>query len=208
MIEPPVTTDLREPVAATPHPNGRDAYVAALEQRVHRLEDAIASLQDTRPLEERVFERVADRIDQTSQSVRSSVDVMPEAGPRVLPTLPVSINVEPPAPVAIPVIAQPRFSLRDTTILYDAYVEFRCILRMYFDPRYRMSWMARIVPLALLAVFVVSYYMLPGSSFPAVGWIWNKVFDVVILFVAFKIISREVRTYRQMSPDLPPSWRL
>ncbi len=34
----------------------------SLEQRVHRLEDAVAAMQDTRLLEERVAERVKERV--------------------------------------------------------------------------------------------------------------------------------------------------
>src|SRR5262249_58323073 len=55
----------------------------ALEQRVRRLEDAVAQLQDTRYLEDRVLERLASR--GRLSAVRDSAGLILDAGRQLLP---------------------------------------------------------------------------------------------------------------------------
>src|SRR5262245_31041207 len=45
-----------------PAPDAPPTPADSLEQRVQRLEDAVAALQDTRPLEDRVVERLSSRL--------------------------------------------------------------------------------------------------------------------------------------------------
>src|SRR5438105_4824108 len=59
MARPAATHDFH--VAAEAH--GHEETVEALEQRVRRLEDAIAALQDTQLMEDRVVERVRQRVE-------------------------------------------------------------------------------------------------------------------------------------------------
>src|SRR5947207_13553131 len=59
MDRPVATHDFH--VAAEPH--GHEETVEALEHRVRRLEDAIAALQDTQLMEDRVVERVRQRVE-------------------------------------------------------------------------------------------------------------------------------------------------
>ena len=60
MIDRSIMSDAPVPSNGNAHPD--PTAPAALEQRVRRLEDVVAGIQDTRQLEERIVERVSDRI--------------------------------------------------------------------------------------------------------------------------------------------------
>jgi hypothetical protein len=87
---------------------------------------------------------------------------------------------------------------------------------MYVDPRYRMTWVGRIVPPLLLVAFFLAYYCV--FMIPCVGVLLlasetlayqvAKVLQLVIAFVLFKVLAHEARRYRETSPDLPSSLRL
>ena len=58
----------------------------SLEQRVHRLEDAVAAMQDTRLLEERVAQRIKERVNgNLSERPSSAAGIIIEAGRHVFP---------------------------------------------------------------------------------------------------------------------------
>ena len=83
------------------------------------------------------------------------------------------------------------------------------MVRMFLDPRYRPTWPARIVPLALLAIILTSWIWLPGTSivWTPIMMIIDKVVDVALAFLAFKVLHREARRYRELVTDLPVSSR-
>jgi hypothetical protein len=43
---------------------------------------------------------------------------------------------------------------------------------------------------------------------PVVGGLLNKVIDLVLAFLLFKVLGHEARRYRETAPDLPPTLRL
>ncbi|HEV3257126.1 MAG TPA: hypothetical protein VG013_09625 [Gemmataceae bacterium] len=156
----------------------------SLEHRVHRLEDAVASLQDTRGLEERVTERVAERMSRAAPAA----EVQPSAGRRVKPEAVDPVRAEPP-PTATPVaVARPPW------LLFDVYHELQAMVRMFLDRRYQVSWPARLIPLAALVVMVLSWFTL--GSIWVVGPLLDKALDLLLAFVAYKALSREAARYR------------
>ena len=92
------------------------------------------------------------------------------------------------------------------------FAEARAIPRMYFDPRYRMTWVGRVLPIVLLVAFFFPDYAL--AIFPLVGPLLAKisllvkVVELLIAYVLFKVLAHEARRYRETSPDIPPSMRL
>src|SRR5437879_2188303 len=68
-------------MVAEPLENGH----LALEQRVRRLEDAVATLQDTHPLEERIAERVSRRLKSGAALVLQESSGVLNAGRQLLP---------------------------------------------------------------------------------------------------------------------------
>lgn len=165
--------------------------VDLLGQRVQRLEDAVAALQDTRQLEERVLERVRH-----SAPVAGPASLIIDAGRHLLPAALESLHapmngMDDPA----------RATARPSWWLLDLYAEVRAVFWMFFDARYRLTWTARLVPAGLLFVFLFSWLFL--SPFFLIGALLDKVVDVVVIVTAYKVLSREARRYRLLVPDFP-----
>ncbi|MFM7150774.1 MAG: hypothetical protein ACKO23_13110 [Gemmataceae bacterium] len=86
-------------------------------------------------------------------------------------------------------------------------MELQAIYYMYVDPRYRMSWFGRFVPLALLVLFATSSWWLSFFACGLLTWMTKPV-DLVLLYFLFKILGVEATHYRETAPDLPPGLRL
>jgi hypothetical protein len=209
MIDRPALDDVPHP-APTP-PDGDHPRVAALEERVAQLEQQIAALQDTRALEERVVERVTAQV-QPATGVRESAGLLLQAGRHLLPAA-VSVLAEGAAPPAAPAPSAAPTPLRRRWLLHDLYADVRAIVRLYLDPRFRLTWQARLAPLILLPAIILSWYWLPGtgllSALPFnIDRLYDKIVDLLLAFVLFHVLHREATRYRATSPDLPPSLRL
>jgi hypothetical protein len=173
--------------------------VPALEERVRRLEEALARLQanpshDPKP---------AEQIRRDRPSLTSSASLLVDVGKRLLQ--PSEPRPAPPAPVAS--TSSPAPTTRQW-LLAEVLAEGRAIARMFVDPRYRLSWFGRVVPLLLVAAIATSHWWVLGTSIPLFGTLLDKAVDLVLAFVLFKVLAHEARRYRQTSPDLPPRLRL
>jgi hypothetical protein len=195
-VPPPVAAALSIP-SATP---------VSLEERVRRLEDALAQLQDPRGENRIVARPLAARPVAPSAMPAANTSPASAAGLFDMGKRLVGITAEAVAPAAV----APPSSLRGRSLwlLWDTWAEARVIVRMFVDPRYQLPWSTRVLPLLLLFAIVTSYYWVPGTTIPLLGsWI-NKAVDLSLAFLLFKWLSHEARRYRQTSPDLPPTLRL
>ena len=125
-------------------------------------------------------------------------------------TTPTPTPTAAPAPLALPVgdttVAVPK---RRSWLVVDIVAEARAIGRMFVDPRYRLSWWARVMVLVLIAAFVTSALWVPGVALGGgLGYVINKIADLLIGFVLFKVLGHEAQRYRETAPDLPPTLRL
>ena len=198
---------MKEAVAISDEPigssgNGAVAGPAAIPRddlvlRVGRLEDAVAVLQDTKPLEERIVDRVSKRLKKTLSAPpdESSPSII-QSGRRLLPTAIAVLNTR---ADLVQQPSTPGSRARARWILLEIYAEARTMVRMYFDPRYRPTWIARLAPPVLLGLILTSWIWLPGLTFifSSVATVVDKCVDLVLAFVAFKILSREAERYRQ-----------
>jgi hypothetical protein len=211
---PPTEEETPLPAAGplSPPPVAVPVETLSLEQRVRRLEEALSSLQQQRAGETRVTAPPAN-----PPSIPTAV--LLDAGKRLLGAAAQAVTATPPpdaaggtaapgpARGAGPSAAAP---MRVLWLLWDAWAEARVIVRMFVDPRYRLPWSARVLPLLLLAAFLIDKkYWVPGAQIPFLGdVIFSKIIDLLLAFVLFKWLGHEARRYRQTSPDLPPSLRL
>ena len=168
------------------------ASLSPLELRIQRLEEAVAALQ---------ARQKEDRITTSAPGPSSPPPGDPAPTPAAVPTAS-------PAPTAIQTAEALPARARRPWLLWEIIAEFRIIYRMYVDPRYSMTWMARLVPLVLVVLILLSGWWGPWSYIPFIGWLLDKCIDLVLAFVLFKVLSHEARRYRETSPDLPPSLRL
>jgi hypothetical protein len=172
----------------------------SLDLRVRRLEEAVAGLQDTRQMEERVVEKVSNKLSRTpTHAIQESASFLINAGRHILPLTrgeaPESEQATPNAPSASRTARPPWW-------LFEAYDDLRSVVRMYFDPRYRrhMTWTAFLTPFVLLACILIVWFWMP-TSIPLLGpglAFLDKVVDVLLAFFAFKILSRELHRYREV----------
>ncbi len=178
-----------------------DSSPEQLEHRVRRLEEAVAGLQDTRPMEERIVERVTEKVAATVGTKESSSFVT-EAGRHLLPgalgqsTNPGSFAENGPAAFG----SAPRRGW-----FFEAYDDLRAMVRMFSDRRYRphMTWTGFLTPFVLLVCILAVWLFMP-TSLPLVGpllKLFDKLVDLILAFFAYKILIREVRRYREMVPS-------
>lgn len=172
-----------------------------LEQRLRRLEDALAGLQDTRPIEDRVVERISR---QKPAAGNNSTGVLADAGRSLLPS-PWSL-----LPGAAPQSARPEPPR--TWLPLDLYGEARAMFYMFVDPRYRISWEGRVLPLVIVGLIVFSWVWVPGAVilYGVSQWLailLIKAVDLLLALVLYKVLSREAARYRATAEDLPPHFR-
>jgi hypothetical protein len=181
--------------AAAPPTDG--AEVVALEQRVRRLEDAVAVLQDTQQLEERIVERLGQQRAETA--VRHSAGLLLDAGKRLLP---VAAGVLQSETRTAEIQARAAGGWRSRPwLLFDVLAEVRAMVRMFVDPRYSMTWPGRLALPVLGGLLFLSWWQL--GSIPFVGALLDKLADVLFSCVAYKVLAREVARYRELIPDAP-----
>ena len=49
--------------------------------------------------------------------------------------------------------------------------ELRAMYCMFFDPRYRLSWLGRLAPIVLVSLIFSSWLWVPFAGITGVGWI-------------------------------------
>jgi hypothetical protein len=143
------------------------------------------------------------------------------AATAIAPVATVIIPSAPEGPVAVPTVtavsAQPlpppspgvRVSwLWRSWLALDILNELRVMLRMLVDPRYRLTWPGRIVPVVVLVLIVLSdteklAFLFPWNLVAIFGYYVNKLFQILLLFIMFKVLLREVDRYRDQVPDAP-----
>jgi hypothetical protein len=84
-------------------------------------------------------------------------------------------------------------------LLLELFHEARAVVRMHFDPRFRMSLAARLLPPVLFVLMVLSgYWMSVMVPIPVVGTVIEKIIDLVLAILIFKVFHREVVRYHEV----------
>ena len=81
--------------------------------------------------------------------------------------------------------------MRRTYLFFETLTELRAMWCMYTDPRYRMSWVGRLVPLGLALFILVSAFLVPGSQLVVAGTFIDKIADVIPAYILFKLLTYE-----------------
>jgi len=165
-----------------------DDIPAEVEQRLQRLEAAVAALQDTPLMEERVVDRVILRLKKTP--IKNLKDESAPAGDAKVigaDSIPAEVNVEP-----MPSVSSANGERRGW-FLFDLLSEFRTIGQMTFDHRYRFSWIGRVGPIVIAVVYIFLWLLIGGSG---ILGIFERGFDIILVVLLYHILSREARLYR------------
>jgi hypothetical protein len=192
-----------------------DPVLEDLQGRVHRLEHAVASLQDTRALEERVIERVRQRLPTALPVVAGKVDdrvvdSQRHPAPRAMDSAASkTLSGATPANAALALATLPPAARAAATavllprhrwLLWDVWTELVAIVRMFLDVRYHVGWFARLAVLVLVPVILTSHLWLwlPVSLFG----ITDKLVDLLLAFFLYKTLTREAGRYREWRAQL------
>lgn len=206
---------IHDPIKASTAPRPTPTPpLAEVERRLSQLEDVVASLCDTAALEKRIAEQVATRLTQhelflpalDKTPAEPSRLASPSADPSrsasaatVARPAPLATFAELPGPPPVP-LWQRLFAgwLSPHSLLRELWWDMRMFWRMLRDPSYSTSLACKLAP-PLILVYV---FILPKLT-PYVSWlvpsvqlgIFGILFDVILLYVAFKIVHRELRRY-------------
>lgn len=75
--------------------------------------------------------------------------------------------------------------------------ELRLAVRMYFDPRYRISRTAQLTFPAVAALFALNYFLFSvWFSVPVASPVAERLFDALLTVVAYRVLLRELDRYR------------
>ena len=75
--------------------------------------------------------------------------------------------------------------------------ELRLAVRMYFDSRYRVSRTAQVAFPLFAALVVLNYFAFSlWMPIPVVSPVLERLFDVVIAVLAYRVLTRELDRYR------------
>ena len=178
--------------ADIPQNNGLPEPAETLEQRLRRLENALASLQDTHTVEQRIVERVSERLTPASGPGVAPTHTEAVAERRMLP-LP---GLQLPLPLSPPGLPLPG-AVYQAWLLFDFWNELRAMVRMFFDRRYYVAWTTRLTLLILVPLILLSHFWLPLASLFIAGPILDKAVDLLLAFFLYRSLSREAARYRQ-----------
>jgi hypothetical protein len=192
-----------------------------LEERLRRLEDALVQVQDPQQIENRIAQRVAERLANERTVPVAQIAPAAAAPPAPSITLPTGVILDVGKRIFTTTASlantasttdHPESALsngvRRTILFFDMLTEARAIWCMYTDPRYKMSWAGRLVPLLLALFLLTSAFLVPGAQLTGIGTIIDKLADLIPAFILFKLLSYEARRYRMAAPDLPADLRL
>jgi len=175
--------------------------VEAMELRLHRLEQAVASLQNHSENFDRTSEEPANNSIDEKTTEKSAVANESER----TNTLHTEEKRSTPAPAPEPKLIK---TMKQSWLFWDIWTEFVAIIRMFFDVRYHVGWFARLTVLVGIPVILTSQWWLPVPSLFGLGAILDKVFNLLIAFFTFKVLNREAQRYRQWKLESRKTTRL
>lgn len=166
----------------------------ALERRVGQLEEALASLCDTEAMEERVREKVVRELKAeglTSATARNGAAAVRD-----------SAGFSDAFSEASETGKDKPLAKLGRSLLRDIWWDVKTLYRMIRDPRYRISTVAKVVPLLAL-IYVTLWAMVSGwlpfwpPGIPLVSYLD----DVLVIYLGLKVLGRELRRYKQATSN-------
>lgn len=196
------------PVAplAPPPPPPYDESTETVDERLRRLEAALAAIQDTKLMEDRLLERVVHRIDQSQANGTAdsaATAAMLDAGAKLLPGAMRRFGAQLNAATSPSAAPSTGIFSAKSWLITDLIQEIRTFFVMFLDHRYRTSWVSRIVPIAAFVVFVLSWIFMHGTV-PFLGSLFDYVLDFFLIVIVYKTLQREAERYRAVIPPTSP----
>lgn len=161
-------------------PNTIEPIPEPLKARVERLEVEVEAVQKT--ISELAGLVVGEIKERRATSISSGDSRFPEGS--ALPVLNQALKVS----------AQ----LQRSWLLVELTRECWSAVRMYFDPRYRVRRSTQLMIPVLLTCLVVTYVFFNYFfTFPVIGPILERLIEIILAVLMYKICSYEIARYRQ-----------
>jgi hypothetical protein len=145
-----------------------NADAAEIEKRLARLEREIDVLKDTQALEDRVVERITDRLQRVGFG---------------------ESNAYP---------SKDRLSRESyARLLFNILIDARLMVLTFFNKRFPLAWTTHVAVWILIPAILTSGWWFPAAYFPYLGTFFDKAFDLLLGFCVYRALSREVRRYRE-----------
>ncbi len=191
--------------------------------RLDRLEEAVAQLCQMEELEERIATRVVEKMQERPlEPGRSQGELVHEPAVQravPIPSAPHATQVEfsmpqlsmpPPVPesglasVIRPLQASMPLAksiadrvLPPSSLIRDLWWDIRTGYRMIRDPLYPMTFLGKVVP--IVALLYMTVWPLFSSWTGIIGTVMNGLVYILVLYLAFKVIQRELRRYYEFA---------
>jgi hypothetical protein len=180
-----------------------------VEERLHRLEQAIAAMQDTKLMEERLLERMKGQLESSPAAAappmativppenHAANDMLVNAGMTLLPGAlrAVSSGINSATDPRNYHSQRPSMFSAQSWLLLDVIQELRTFGMMLLDFRFHPSWTVKTVPVCCLVLLILNFIFLGGIF---------HLFDVIPIVIGYKALSREAARYRVELPYMPP----
>ena len=176
---------LEDPVASPSGPGlDADPPAGGLAERMHRLEGEVAELRHT--LSELAEIVVGDIRERREAAIAVSAPVS---------ELPIPPSLVPGGETTLKAVN----AMRRPWLLFDLLREVAATVRMYMDPRYRVRRATQLMVPLILVLFGANYLILNHTllDIPVFRHIVERVVEIVLAVLLYKVLMREVARYRQ-----------
>jgi hypothetical protein len=174
----------------------------ALIERIRRLEEQLAVRDERGPSDEDIAQRVLTILAEKAAQQRTLIEPAPPVPGLISTALTATRMAQTffPNANAPPGIApQPVETGFRAWLLTQVVGEFRLMVMMYFDPRYRLSRVAQFGVPAVLSLIAFSYFVFNYTcAIPIAAQIGERVVLVILAVVLYKLLSRETARYKQV----------
>jgi len=167
-------------------------FLQELPDRIGRLETGMAELRDT-------ISRFAELMIGEVKDLRQSHADLPGPTPPTNEEVPVTAQTgegqqAPAAPAA---------TTRRPWLLMELLADFASTFRMYFDPRYRVRRATQLLVPLIVGLLIVNFvFFRTVFVLPIISTTLEKLVDIVLAILLYKVISREIYRYRQVIGQL------
>lgn len=95
-------------------------------------------------------------------------------------------------------------AIRKPWLLIELLRDCGATLRMYMDPRYRVRRSTQLMVPAIIGVLIANYFLwnLLFLHVPVLTEIVERLIDIVLAVLLYKVLIREISRYRQMAAQL------
>lgn len=188
----------------SPEPGEPDQ--TAMEQRLQRLEDAIASLLDTKVVEQRIVERLGEQLQNVKQAAPPEPATSVVSNPPLRPAeMPRDSTLAAMTSLATAALNSSLLQRPSPIQAFDLLSEMRAIPRMFLDKQYRTGLLAKAVVFGLVPLALTSQLWFPFAQIAIIGPLIDKALVLIALYPAYRILSREAQRYLtfKMSGQMP-----